>query len=341
MTFSKNYLSNQSQPWAREVNKRIVNIENAFRSAEVNNTTRDDQLAASFRRLDANVLATQTATENALDAINAILGLGTAPAEGEDPEYPINGANIVANTITATEISSQYVYAGTISANQINAGILQGITIKTSGVGNRIELTNDEIAIYNTSNLVGEIYGSFFNGQGATFFDVGSGGMVLQSSYQIFAVGNFGVYQGQFSSEGNATFLSNLYNPQGYNNTTTASPNTYISTTGLIMRSTNTSSIEAKTNIRNLEFDSSEFLSVSPVVFNYKRGIISDEDPESPTDVIGFIAEDFESTSIGNYVVALPEVEGEFKSLKYDKLYMFLHKTVQDLEKRVTELENG
>ena len=72
MAFNKNYLPAQTQPWAREVQKRIENTETAFRSAEVNNTTRDDQLASSLRQVQAASAAATTAANSALAAINGL-----------------------------------------------------------------------------------------------------------------------------------------------------------------------------------------------------------------------------------------------------------------------------
>lgn len=230
MTFSKNYLSNQSQPWAREVTKRIVNIENAFRSAEVNNTTRDDQLAASFRRLDANVLATQAATEDALNAINKVLGLGEPDGDPIDGSNVIDdslpGAKIVANTITANEISSQYIYAGTIDADQINAGTLVGFTIKTKSTGQRVELENSAASFYDDLNrFTGQILG-VGEDRGATLemkstgsgqVQVWSGGALFYASGGKFASissNGFGSF-GQLAAVGDDLVISgnNSYDP--------------------------------------------------------------------------------------------------------------------------------
>jgi len=353
MTFSKNYLSNQSQPWAREVQKRVANLETAFRSAEVNNTTRDDQLAASFRRLDATFLETQQAAadaeqaaNDALAAINGLTGLGTPGGD-----YEVDGANLVVGSVTATEISSQYVYAGQIDADQINAGTVIGLNIKTRFSGQRVELLDNDIEFYNSGNVkTGSIFGSSFGAENAIYIDAPNA-LVLQNGYQTFLIGDTGVFQGNFSVENDLQMvngtarLDNRVQSEGTRNAiTSASPNMYVATNGFFARSTSTSSREVKENIKPITFDYKKFLSVNPVTFDFKEGIITaeGEDAESTRiDQLGFIAEDFIEAGFEKHLIIQPNEFEAHIGLRYDKLYMFLHKTVQDLNQRVTELENG
>jgi len=235
MAFNKNYLSAQSQPWAREVQKRVANLETSFRSAEVNNTTRDDQLAASFRRLDATFLETKTANENAIEAINRILGLGEPDGDAIDGvniiDESVDGAKIVANsvtadqieagTITATQISSEYVYAGNISATQINAGTISGSRVaggtivgtqlKTATTNRRIELESTQMSIYDENDeFSGSILGEGtdsgaivkISGTGDSFLGVLSAGVLLSGS----PASNLTVSSGGISAVGNFSF---------------------------------------------------------------------------------------------------------------------------------------
>jgi len=237
MAFSRNYLSAQSQPWAREIQKRLSNIETAFRSAEVNNTTRDDQLAASFRRLDATFLETQQAaadaqqaSQDAIDAINRILGLGEPGGD------PVDGANIVTDSITATQISSDYVYAGEIEAGQITSGSISGnfisggtivgTQLKTAVSNRRIELESTQIAVYDeNNNFTGSIFGiGTANGAtlelssgGSGLIQIWNGGMIFYGSGGKFAAlssNGFGSF-GPLYSSGDDIFIggNNSYDP--------------------------------------------------------------------------------------------------------------------------------
>lgn len=358
MSFRKNYLPRQSQPWAREIQSRIQTFEKDFTQSEINNRTRDDQLQASYNRLDKAFVDLKLQQDSLEALINNIYVPETEELNGVKlSNGSVTAEKIEAGTITADEISSEYVYAGSIAATQITAGTLTGFTIQTSSSGQRVLIqgsTND-VRFYNSSgNLTGNILGS--TNQSGKSLQVSSedGFLVLangssvnfgsndQSFFTVLS-GNTQVNEGTFSvADGkNANFSGNVFNPEGYNNTTSAPPNMYISTTGLLMRNTDASTKEVKTNIREINFDTKAFLSINPVVFNYKPGILSDEDLENPNEVVGFIAEDFEATDIAQYVVRQAESEKDFKSLRYDKLYMFLHKAVQELNQRVTELENG
>lgn len=231
MSFSKNYLSAQSQPWAREVQKRVTNLESAFRSAEVNNTTRDDQLASSFRRLDATFIKTQQASEDAIDAINRVLGLGQPngdPVDGDNLiDRTVNGAAIVTGSVTANEINANYIYAGTIDADQINAGTLVGFTIKTKNSGQRVELANSAVSFFDDFDrftgqilAVGEDRGATLEikSTGSGQVQVWQGGVLFYAAGGPFASissNGFGCFNGQLAAVGADLVVSgnSFYNP--------------------------------------------------------------------------------------------------------------------------------
>lgn len=357
MVFPKNNLPTQSQPWTRDVEKRVENLESSFRSAEVNNVTRDSQILSQIRRIDA-------ATTEVQGIINNIYVTGTEEIDGAVlAENTVNGNVVVngtlpggkiqANTITATQIATNYVYAGSINAGQIDAGTINGIningstitgsTLTTASAGNqRVILNSNNMTVNNGSVDTGSIYGSTYGGanslnmistNGWVLIGNGSSSTIGGTNPSAFTalVGNTQVNNGSFSVEGDIT------NAECRNNITTAAPNMYVSTGGLFMFTTNASSIEVKENVRPLDFDAEAFINVSPVTFDYKEGIIKDG---SGNNIIGFIAEDFEEAGLGSQLVNQPEVEGGYKSLKYDKLYMFLHKVVQEQDTKIKALES-
>jgi biotin synthase-related radical SAM superfamily protein len=109
----------------------------------------------------------------------------------------------------------------------------------------------------------------------------------------------------------------------------------FIASNGAIARTTTTSSREAKENIRPLTFNTDDFISVSPVLFDYKEGIITEG---NGNDIIGFIAEDFQDLGFDELITP-KESESDYIGLRYDKLYMYLHKVVAMQNERIKLLE--
>lgn len=121
MVFPNNYLPSTSQPWGREVQKRIELAETAIARNEKNNDTRDTQLDAAMNRLSTTVLKSQEA-------------LGKVLTVEEQVYYP-----------GTTEIDGGNIRANTIAANKISAGTLTGFTIQTASSGSRVMIGGDDI----------------------------------------------------------------------------------------------------------------------------------------------------------------------------------------------------
>lgn len=85
--FPKSNLPSASQPWGREVQKRVTNLESQFSLLRTNSATIDAQLQASYRRIDAT--------------LNGFIGLG---ASGSG--FTINADNITGGTITGTTLQT-------------------------------------------------------------------------------------------------------------------------------------------------------------------------------------------------------------------------------------------
>lgn len=133
MALPKNNLSTLSQPWAREVEKLIVNTQSTLSKNEINNVARDAQLAASYRRLDTAVTSAATAAAEANAAILGLTSLGSV-----DSEYTINAGNI-------------------------NAGTLTGVTLQTGTSGSRVVINEADISFYGngaTGTYSGQILGA-------------------------------------------------------------------------------------------------------------------------------------------------------------------------------------
>jgi hypothetical protein len=373
--YQKNFLPSQSQPWVRQIQDTLTTVESAFRSAEVNNRSRDEQLLASYNRLDKafiQVAAASSQAQAAADVANGIINTiyvpGTNNIDGAAiAANTVNGNRVVdgtlpagkiqANSITANQISTNYVYAGSISAGQITTGTLTGILIRSAVSGQRAEIQSNKIEFYNSFNeSTGFVEGGRTSGVQAVYLQSTTGYVVIANGSSsilggtnpnAFTVlsGNTQVNNGTFGvGDANAIFnksitvVERITSPGTEAATTTSDANLRVFANGQFARSTATSTIEAKENIRPLEFNYKSFLDVSPVIFDYKNGIIADD---TGKDVIGFIAEDFEAAGLGEMLVTPGVDESDFKSLRYAKLYMFLHKAVQEINERLERIEGA
>lgn len=350
--FRRNYLPSQTQPWAREVQQRVVKLESSLRTEFVNNRTRDDQLASSYNRLDSAFVDLRVQQDSLQAVVDNIYTPGTEQINGAKLANGTVGASkivansitsnqIAADTITTNEISSNYVYAGTISANQINAGTLSADRIFGGTIsGNNVNVINLSANSITT--------GSFSA-------DRISGGTITASNISGVTISGVSITGSNFLSGGNVevpfgTIFGADINADDYRgrrhsqvgNTTTSSfaGNVFINSSGFMFRSTNTSSQEAKENIAPYVFDTKSFLAVSPVTFNYKTEAVFNPE-EANIKQLGFIVEDFESAGLGEFLTIPANEVDKYKGLRYDKLYMLLHKSVQDINNRLETLENN
>lgn len=359
--FPSSYLSTASQPWGREVEKRLVDLKLNVDSNEVNNSARDQQLAASYKRLDKAVndvaAATLSAAAAADKANEALAGITSVE---EAVYYPgtteIDGANIRASTIAANKLS-----AGTITGEIINGGLITGATLRTAASGERVEIGVDTfgaVSFFSPTAKIGSIYAAEFDDGGGVLNWV-----TIDSSYtyvsNYMSVGgnlnvNNSIYAGFLEVDSDSfTVVSGLTSTEVrskaiYDAGTSGAVNLHIQGSGYnyrIYRNTSASTREIKRDIRPLEFDQDAYIGISPVVFKYVDGILREE--EKDWDVIGFIAEDFVDAGFSEHLVTQPQGEDEYMSLRYDKMYMFLHgvvksqqETIKDLTSRLETLEN-
>ena len=340
----KNYLAADVQPWARQLQKEIDNLKSNFQSAEVNNTTRDDQLASSLRQVqsaanDATDAAADAAVaaQDALDAINGLTGLGSPGSS-----YPVDGANLVANTVTANEISSGYVYAGQIDADQINAGTIDGLTITGGSVntspssGRNVEISGSSAYFKYLGGYVGEVTtdsvgrlllsgngGLYLNGgtSGSTFF--GSGGLTIGDAATLSV-------PGRISSTGT------------YNATISSAANVFIASNGNLARST--SSLRYKTDVQDIDYGL-KALDLRPRTWIDKGQYEENgNSAEGLSRVAGFIAEELDELGFTELVVY--DDDGRPEAISYDRIAVAIipvlkhqQQTIADLTARIEALE--
>jgi hypothetical protein len=386
MVFPTNNLPTSSKFWAREVEKKVTNLESTLRSSDINNTTRDSQLSVTAgqaliaaQQAIAASTASGIAAGLANDAISSIADLGS-------PGGPtINAANIT---------------AGSISGNRISGGEIIGTTLKTAASGRRVEMLATNTSYFDENgNFTGRIIGSGTDrgatieiyGPGSGLVQVWSGGVLMYSAGGNFAglsenglavggrlytllggsidsdstlsaVGSMtsgSVSTGSITSSslgtGSITSSSlgtgSINNSGGYSGngfptvaantvsgTTTFAPNVFINTSGNMARNTTASERRAKESIEDLNFDTDAFIGVNPVRFNYKREAVSD-DAQAEAVNLGFILDDFEDIGMEEFLVATPQEGDEYKQLRYQLLYMYLHKVVQSQNTTIKSLE--
>lgn len=133
MTWQKNYFSSENQPWSRQVEKEVDNLKSNFRSAEVNNTTRDDQLASSFKQLSLTTAQAIEANNNALAAIQDVVDLAS-PGGPSINASNINAGTIDASVVTVTNLNASNITTGSLSASTISGGTLNANLMTVSNL---------------------------------------------------------------------------------------------------------------------------------------------------------------------------------------------------------------
>lgn len=380
MTFPTNNLPTQSKYWGREVEKKITNLESSLRSSEINNTTRDSQLSvtagqaliASNQAIAAAAEASAAATQ-AGQAIDSILDLGS-------PGGPtINASNITAGTLTGITVqtgssgtrsklsgSNIEFFSSLYNSGASRVGYIQGDDGGDAGLyvisdQGSIALDAVNITLSGDATVTGElsvggslgVTGAFSPGSISTgaieASSLVASGTVSGSTISGATVTASGTVSGSTVSGStvSASNFSGTVNTSIAGNTTASfAGNVFINTSGNMFRSTSTSSREAKENIVPFDFDADSFIAVNPVTFNYKPDAVSSLE-ESEISQLGFIVEDFEEAGLGEHLVIPANELDSYKSLRYDKLYMYLHKvvqkqqaTIQNLTARIEALES-
>ncbi len=316
-TFPANSLSSDTKLWGLDVEKRILNLEADFQSAEINNVSRDTQLMSSYTRLDAAV----TQIKGMVDDINDILdqlgvlnddvfgegGIEEAIANVTDvvidpiDSTKINGLNLKAGTVLADNVVSSYVYAGSIAASQITGGYIQGLTFSTASSGTRVVTTGSEIQFYGPNGQGGGINGNY-NGNNAVYI-YSNGYLVLQGNN--IANGGLAVTGGSLTAnDGNISSSNTITGGSLVSNgslirsqlgsdglgLTGAS----VTSTGAFVRTS--SSERYKQDIEDLALSYESIIALQPKTFRRKEEV--EEYGDAAKVYPGFIAEDIADSDL-------------------------------------------
>ena len=293
-------------------------------STWVANTLGNNALASiSANKITAGTIDASVITVSNINAGNISTGTLSAARIAANS---IDASKIVAGSITATQISSSYVYAGTIAAGNITAGTLSATVALNAVSGTIAGFTLTSSTITNGSTMTLYNNGDFYTGGVVS----SQGG--LYSTAACFLGSTLNV-TGQLNANGE------LYASQAVTNSVTAATNCYITTGGLIRRTSNVSSMRFKENITNIsnvsELDPKKLLDLPVVAFTYKQGHIPDSDDRANQMLPGFIAEDVDAL----YPIAADYEAGNVETWNSFYIVPAMLALIQDLHKEIQILK--
>lgn len=373
MTFPTNNLPTQSKFWGREVEKKITNLENSFKSAEINNTTRDSQLSVTAGQAlaaanQANAAAAQaqtaaddaaeaaslagTAAGNAQNAINGLVGLGEPGSA-----YDVAAGNISAGTVTGLSITGGSLNTAAVDGKSVSvAGTRVDFKSGSSSVAN-LEVTGDGkmgvfgSGLYLSGGATGTgVYGTGGLGVGdgsiTTNYNVTAGGTVIGET--VMVGGSNGATLSEDGSgriASNTGFLAN--GPLGVTgNLTYAAPTGTGTTFPLYWNSSSnlvyrlSSSQRYKTDIQDASFDYSALLQAKVRTFKNQQDV-DDNGLENAELTYGYIAEELDALGLSDFVVYEPDENGNLRpeSVNYMSMALASHEMLKVQDQKLKSLE--
>jgi hypothetical protein len=275
----------------------------------------------------------------------------------------ILASNIATGTITATQIAAGTILAsniatGTITATQIAAGTITSANLATGTLSASNITTGTLSASVGLTATTGTIGGFTINPSSLS----GAGGFSLTSSGQIDGGNSNTIFYGYANIGGgtagserlivtgnsnfNGTFIvSGTGTVQGVFtaldagvNTNTNTPNAWLSTGGVLRRST-ASSIRYKENVTDIanvpELDPKKLLDLPVRAFTYKEDYLTATDDRYQQLFPGFISEEVDAT----YPMAVDYENGQIESWNDRLLLPGMLALIQDLYKEIEVLK--
>lgn len=334
--FKKNFLPSQSQPWARQVEDKLADVEARFKTEIVNNRTRDEQLQSSYNRLDKAVQAATVtantanaaaeAAQDAIDATNAIV----------NNIYVTGTTNIAGGKIADATISAAKFVANTITGDIINGGTITGATLRTAASGQRVEVNLNSLDIYGQ----GGTYSGNILGLSSAAMQVLAAGDLYLGGSRVEATANLDVI-GALDVTSDAIVGGSLTRTALAGGGTTGAS---INNAGNFIRTT--SSQRYKTDILDLNVPYEAVLNLQPKMF--KRTEEADSDANAKF-YPGFIAEDLAGTDLDIFTFYSQDEEGNSQpeGIHYAELTAALvsaiktqHQMIESLQTRLEALES-
>jgi hypothetical protein len=366
MTFPNNNLPTASRNWGREVEKKVTNLESSFRSAEVNNVTRDSQLSVTANTALSVAILAQDAAEEAQAAAAAAAAASTAASTAN--------ANAIAANTKALEALQDIVDLGSpggpsISAANITAGTVNGLSI-TGGSLNTTAVGGKSVSISGSS-------ASFqYNGSGVGSIEADTAGRLgVFASSGVYITGGsagVGVFQGNLSCEFDAIVNNGLrlggsagsyftrngagqMEGPGFRSTgnvnvagnffydaPTATGTTYPLyiniTTNQVYRLS--SSARYKTAIQDAEFDYDKLLQAKVRTFKNKQEV-EENGIENAELTYGYIAEELHELGLTDFVVYENDEDGNPspESVNYMSMALATHEMLKVQDQKLKSLE--
>jgi hypothetical protein len=260
----------------------------------------------------------------------------------------LNADKITSGTITATQISSSYVYAGTIAAGNITTGTLSA-TVALSAVSGTIGGFN--IGANYLSTTAGTSSGYWFSTNGdssfrtvnASGFQMLSSGALTMGGGTISGASTIGATStisttGNMSAGGTMTVTGVFTAVDAGTVTNTNTPNAWLSTGGVLRRST-ASSIRYKENVTDLvnvaELHPKKLLDLPVRAFTYKDDYLTSSDDRYQQLFPGFISEEVDAV----YPMAVDYENGQVESWNDRLLLPGMLALIQDLYKEIAILK--
>lgn len=213
MVFPANNLPTASRNWAREVEKKVTNLESSFRSAEVNNVTRDSQLSVTANNaLSAALQAQEAAADAAQAAADAQTAANTANAAATTANNAINALGQLDEPTSTYKINAANVTLGSLSGDRISGGEIIGTRLKTASSGARIEMGLNDMLFYDDSGDYSGKIDAEGNGRGSTLtLDQGgvAGMYIYNGGVELYANGPVSVNAQQLISYGGLSVTGN------------------------------------------------------------------------------------------------------------------------------------
>lgn len=341
MIFPQNNLPTQSKYWGREVEKRLTNLENSLQSSEINNVTRDSQLNVTANSALTAATTADGAASDVADIINNIYTAGTTN---------IDGTKLADGTIGIGKL-----VAGTITGDVINGGTITGVTIRSAASGQRVEVSSTEVDFYNTAGaLAGTIIGStqdninsvrLVSETGVLVLANGSSGIFGGTNPNAFTIlaGDTGVYDGDFSVEGQTSFIGSIRTSITVDGSIIRSALIGGGTTGASINDNGafqrtTSSARYKQDIEELQLPYESILNLQPKKFRRKEEAESNENARFYP---GFIAEDLAGTDLDIFTFYSKDEDGELRpeGIHYAELTAALVSAIKTQDQMIKSLE--
>lgn len=369
MTFPTNNLPTQSKYWGREVEKKITNLESSFKSAEINNVTRDSQLTVTAGQAlaaanQANAAAAQaqiaaddaaeaaslagTAAGNAQNAINGLIGLGEPGSA-----YDVAAGNISAGTVTGLSITGGSLNTAAVDGKSVSvAGTRVDFKSGSSSVAN-LEVTGDgKMGVFGSGlYLSGGATGTGVFGSGG----LGVGDGSITTNYNVTAasgevrgntlVANVSVTAssanitgsvsgGSYYTTGDSTLNGRIISAGTYGSVASSTANVLINSNNYFQRTT--SSRRYKSDIQDIDYGMVG-LEIQPRTWVDKSAYEENgNSAEGLTRIVGFIAEELDDLGLTELVQY--NDDGTPEAVNYDRMTVLMVPVIKQQQQLIEQL---